>query len=290
MKRPYVIPSFLLACALVVPAVAQQAQPASSGSASTAAAQTTPPPAPSTSATPTDQEGFWGHMNPFARKKWVKKRLDPINDRLTELDQVNAKNASDIKDVDARAQAGIQKAQSTADAANQAASAAGNQAQNANNIAQGASGHVDQLNTTVGGLDTYKQISDLDIPFRGGSPTLSEDARGQLDQLAATLAGHKGYIIEMEARSPGAGAAGIQSSQRLAQSIQRYLVTEHQIPVYRMHFVALGNTPAAEADENGKPERVRKSTVHVRLMENSLAAQDTTPPHGVASATGAERP
>jgi hypothetical protein len=290
MKRPSVIPSLLLASALVVPAIAQQSQPGSNDSTSTPPPAAQQPSSSSATQTPTDKEGFWGHMNPFARKKWVKKRLDPINDRLTELDQVNAKNAADIKDVDARAQAGIQKAQSTADAANQAATAAGNQAQNANNVAQTASGHVDQLNTTVSGLDQYKQITEVDIPFRGGNPALSEDARGQLDQLASTLAGHKGYIIEMEARAPGAGAAGIQTSQRLAESIARYLVTEHQIPVYRMHYVALGNTPPAETDENGKPERVRKSTVHVRLMENSLAAQDTTSPHGVASTTGAERP
>jgi outer membrane protein OmpA-like peptidoglycan-associated protein len=240
----------------------------------------------------TDQEGFWGHMNPFARKKWVKKRLDPINDRLTELDQVNAKNASDIKDVDARAQAGIKHAQETADAANQTATTAGNQAQNASNTAQGAAGHVDQLNTTVGGLDQYRQISDFDVKFRGGSPTLSEDARGQLNQMAANLAGHQGYILELEARSPGAGATGIQSSQRLAESVERYMVTEHQIPVYRMHYVALGNTPPAPpaGDETAKPARVKTSSVHVRLMENSLAAQGSTPPHGVASTTGAERP
>src|SRR5690348_7635866 len=102
----------LLASAMAVPAVAQTAQ-------STGAPQSTPPsvqqPSPSASSANTDKEGFWGHMNPFARKKWVKKRLDPINDRLTELDEVNAKNATDIKDVDARAQAGIQHAQSTAD-------------------------------------------------------------------------------------------------------------------------------------------------------------------------------
>jgi outer membrane protein OmpA-like peptidoglycan-associated protein len=284
MKRPLVIPSFLLASALVVPSVAQQSQPSGSASTSTA------PPAAQSTQTPTDHEGFWGHMNPFARKKWVKKRLDPINDRLTELDQVNAKNAADIKDVDARAQAGIQKAQSTADAANQAATAAGNQAQNANNTAQTASGHVDQLNTTVGGLDQYKQISDIDVPFRSGSSNLTEDARGQLDQLAESLAGRKGYIIEIEARSPGTGATGIQGSQRLAESVERYLVSEHQIPVYRMHYVALGNVPPTETDENGKPVRVRKGTVHLRLMENSLAAQDSTSPHGVASTTGAERP
>jgi outer membrane protein OmpA-like peptidoglycan-associated protein len=276
----------LLASALVVPAVAQQTQP-----------QSTPPtaqqsPSAPTSSASTDKEGFWGHMNPFARKKWVHKRLDPINDRLTELDQVNAKNASDIKDVDSRAQAGIQHAQSTADAANQAATAAGTQAQSANNVAQGASGHVDQLNTTVNGLDQYHQISDVDVPFRGGTSVLSKDARGELDTMAANLAGHQGYIIEIEARAPGSGATGIQSSQRLAESIERYLLTEHQIPVYRMHFVALGNAPVAApgADDNTKPERVKKSTVHIRLMENSLAAQDSASPHGVASTTGAERP
>ena len=79
----------------------------------------------------------------MARKKWVKKRLDPINDRLTELDQVNAKNASDIKDVDARAQAGIKKAQDSADAANQVATAAGDQAKKANDTAMTASGRID---------------------------------------------------------------------------------------------------------------------------------------------------
>src|SRR5579863_3368954 len=263
----------LLASALVIPAGAQQSQP-------TTEPQSAPPAAasqqPSSATTPTDKEGFWGHVNPFARKKWVKKRLDPINDRLTELDQVNAKNASDIKDVDARAQAGIQKAQSTADSANQVATAATTQAQSANGVAQGASGHVDRINTTVNGLDQYKQINDLELTFHGGS-MLSKDAKGQLDTLAANLAGHQGYIVEIEARAPGAGAVGIQNSQKLAESVERYLVTEHQIPVYRMHYVALGNAPIETAGtDSDKPERVRKSSVHIRLMENSLAAQDTT--------------
>jgi hypothetical protein len=47
------------------------------------------------------------------------------------------------------------------------------------------------------------------------------------------------------------------------------MVTEHQIPVYRMHSVALGNAPA-DKEQNAKPVRAR--TVHIELMENSLAA------------------
>jgi outer membrane protein OmpA-like peptidoglycan-associated protein len=263
----------------------QNAQPAASqNQPSPAIDQPLPPPA---------KEGFWGRVNPFARKKWVKKQIDPINDRLTELDEVNAKNARDIKDVDARAQAGIQKAQASADAANQAAQAAGQQAQNASNTAQQASQHVDNINTTVNGLDQYHQITEAEITFRPGTTTLTSDSKEKLDQLASSLTGRDGYIVEMEAHSPGAGSVGIQNSERLAEAVKRYLVTEHQIPVYRMHAVALGNEMAMNADNTNsdqKPERVRKSSVHLVLMENSLAARAGASPQSAPAADGTAQP
>jgi outer membrane protein OmpA-like peptidoglycan-associated protein len=237
------------------------------------------------------KEGFWGRVNPFARKSWVKRQTDPLNDRLGELDEVNAKNGRDIRDVDGRAQAGIHQAQSAADAANQTATAAGTQAQQANSAAQGADIHVNRLNSTVNGLDQYKQVTEAEVAFRGGQPVLSAAARKQLDDLAASVNGHQGYILEVEAHSPAIGSVGIQNSERLAAVVKRYLVTEHQIPVYRLHSVALGNAQiAAVGDEDTKPVRVRTSSVHVRLMENSLAAHEDAPPQGAASTTGTERP
>ena len=281
----------LLASAVGLPALAQQAQPAGTP-------QDTPPvaaqqqPAASRSLTP-GREGFWGRVNPWARKKWVKKQTDPINDRLTELDALNSKNSKDIQDVDSRAQAGIRQAQSTADTANQTATAAGAQAQQAGATAQGAAGHVDQLNGTVNGLDQYHPVTEADLKFHGGLPILSADAKKQLDDLAVSLNGQHGYILEVEAHSPAAGSAGIQNSQRMAEAVKRYLLTEHQVPVYRMHAVALGNAITADAATQvpgAKPERIKISSVHVRLMENSLAAQGAAPPQGAASLTGAERP
>jgi hypothetical protein len=244
----------------------------------------------------TPKEGFWGRIYPFARKKWVKRQIDPINDRLTELDDVNAKNAAYIKDVDERAQAGIHKAQNTADTANELAMNANNQAQSANTAAQNASNHVNQINTKVNGLDQYHQASDLVIKFRGSSPVLTSDSKAALDQLASSLTGHEGYILELEAHSPMAGGAGIQSSERLAEAVKRYLVAEHQIPVYRMHSVALGNqvemasTATGDQDQNQKPERVRFSSVHLSVMENSLAAQAEASPQSAPAAAGAEQP
>jgi len=278
-----------LVTAIAIPAAAQQGQSATGS-------QDNPPSTqqPSQTAKPLNnqtKEGFWGRVNPMARKKWVKKQTDPINDRLTELDEVNAKNAKDIQDVDGRAQAGIKQAQSTAEKANEVATSASTQAQNANQVATTASGHVDQLHTTVNGIDTYKPINEVDVPFKRGSTILSDDAKQQLDGLATSLKDHKGYVVEIEGYSPARGVVGIQNSQRLTEAVKRYLV-EHDIPVYRVHAVALGNAQmASNANASADDQKpIKASSVHIRLMENSLAARDAASPQGAASTTGAERP
>ncbi len=272
----------VLASAIAVPTYAQDTQPVSDPVATD---DQSSPIAQSAAKTP--REGFWGRVNPLARKKWVNNRVDPLKGQLNELDEVNAKNGRDIQDVDGRAQAGIRRAQSAADAANQTANAAGTQAQRAHEAALRASGHVDELNSTVTGLDQYRQASELEVKFSGGQSVLSATARKQLDTFAANLAGHQGYILEIEGHSPLASTAGIQSSARMADTVKRYLVTQHQIPVYRLHSLALGNAPASD-DEDAK--LAKSSSVRIRLMENSLAAKEAASPQSVAFSTGAERP
>jgi outer membrane protein OmpA-like peptidoglycan-associated protein len=216
-------------------------------------------------------EGFWGHMNPFARKKWVNRQLSPVKDRLNELDQLTAKNANDIKDVDSRAQAGIHQAQNTADQASQTAQQASSTANQAQTTAQQASDQTSKLNTTVAGLDQYQKVSDTEIRFRPGQTALNARAKDALDQIATQLQGQKGYIVEVEGYSPARGQAGIQSSQHMADAVVRYLVTEHQIPVYRIHQVAMGN---AKIGEDGTA--TTGSVVRVSTMQNSLAALNSS--------------
>jgi outer membrane protein OmpA-like peptidoglycan-associated protein len=285
---PGQVATFALASALCVSAAAQQ--PAG-GTSNPNPSATQPSPGAQNNLSAPPKEGFWGRVNPFARKKWVNRQLEPIHGQLNELDEVNAKNANDIKDVDSRAQAGISKAQSTADAANQVATAAGQQAQQAGAIAGQASTKVDQINGTVNGLDQYSQKNTVSIAFRHGSTVLSPDDKKQLDDLAAALTGHQGYLLEVEAHAPGTGSVGIQNSNRLAEAVKRYLVVNHEIPVYRMHSVALGNAPVAAAETGDtKPTPVRTSYVELRLMENSLAAQDGTTPRLNPSQSGAVQP
>ena len=65
------------------------------------------------------REGFWGKLNPFARKKYVQRQMTPIRNRVNELDELTAANSKNIKDVDSRAQEGIRMASAKADQADQ---------------------------------------------------------------------------------------------------------------------------------------------------------------------------
>src|SRR5438105_1074355 len=173
------------------------------------------------------KEGFWGHMNPFARKKWVKRSIDPIRDRTNELDQLQAKNANDIKDVDTRAQAGINKAMMAANTADQHAADASNRANTAQTTATGAQSRAESLNGTVSNLDQYQQVTQIDVKFPKGRTSLGPQGKSDLDQIADKLGSEKGYIIEIQGYSRG----GVQSSQAMADSVARYLVTEKQVPL-----------------------------------------------------------
>jgi outer membrane protein OmpA-like peptidoglycan-associated protein len=229
------------------------------------------------------KEGFWGHMNPFARKKWVQREVDPIKDRTNELDQLQAKNANDIKDVDGRATAGINKAMMAANTADQHAADAANKATAAQSTATGASSRTDQLNGTVSNLDQYQQVTATDVKFAAGRTALGPQGKESLDDMATKLSGEKGYIIEVQ----GFSKSGVAASQAMADSVVRYLVTEHQVPLYRIYRTGLGKNTETPAD--GQEAIV--NGVRVTLLHNSLAtmgsasASNTYPAPAAPAAT-----
>jgi outer membrane protein OmpA-like peptidoglycan-associated protein len=214
------------------------------------------------------KEGFWGHMNPMARKKWVNRQVTPIKDQVNELDQLQSKNANDIKDVDSRSQAGISKAMTAANTADQHAQDASNRANSAQTLAGNASTRTDALGNTVGNLDQYQTVSQTAVPFAHGRTVLGKEGKADLDSLATTLAGEKGYIIEVQ----GYSRAGVQTSQSMADSVVRYLVTEHQVPVYRIYRTGLGKNTATPADG----EQAIVNGVRVTLLHNSLATMGSS--------------
>jgi len=263
-----------LAAVLAMPALAQttssstdQSQPAATSSQSMQSTDNSTATGKAPLAPPS-REGFWGRVNPFARKRYVQRQTEPIRDRVNELDELTSANSKQIKDVDSRAQAGIKLASDKADAADQHAIDAGNKATAAQQSAQLVTTRVQTVETVVSNIDQYKASNQTEIRFRPGQTVLSKNAKDALDQMATGVKGQHGYIIEVQGFSSGRGQAAITTSQKMAESVVRYLVLTHDIPVYRIYLVGMGNAPMATDD--AKSKRISGGRVEISLLKNDL--------------------
>jgi outer membrane protein OmpA-like peptidoglycan-associated protein len=285
MKRNAIL-ALVATAALSLPVMAQQSgasstdQTSSTQSSTTQTAQTASMDQTGQSATgkplqPPAREGFWGRVNPFARKKYVQRQTGPIRDRLNELDELTAANSKMIKDVDSRAQDGIRLASAKADVADQHATDAGNKAQLAQTTATQANTRLTSVEQVVSNIDQYKATNQTEIRFRPGQTVLSNNAKSALDDLATPLKSQRGYIVEVQGFSSGHGQAAIATSQKMAESVVRYLVLNHDIPVYRIYVVGMGNAPvqSANADDQTQGKAAKRTSggrVEISLLKNDL--------------------
>jgi outer membrane protein OmpA-like peptidoglycan-associated protein len=263
-----ILTSLLISTTLALPALSQQAATPTPAPASQTALEPLPP------QTPTD---FWDGdepnlvslvTHPFASHKYVARMTRPIKDRLQELDELTTSNAAMTKDVDARAQHGIQMVSEKTSLADQHASDATSKAQMAQMAATQASTRVSTAEQLVGNLDQYRGTAQTEIRFRPGQSVLSKQAKDALDEMATPLKDQRSYIIEVRGFSSGSVHAATAASQKMADSVVRYLVLNHQIPVYRIYVMSLGNTPV----EGTAAKHSNGGRVEISVMKNDLVS------------------
>ncbi len=211
-------------------------------------------------------------------KNYVRQQTTPLINKTNELDDLTAKNSKDIKDVDQRAQSGIQAAQASAAAADQKALAAGASADKAQMAANTASQRVDTLTNTVVNLDNYKSVADTSVHFGFNKDNLTKDAKEAIDQLAASVATTKGYIITVEGATDSVGSAdyNYDLSQRRADAVIQYLAAEKSIPAYKIYLIGLGKDKPVETNKTSAG-RAKNRRVDIHLMTNTGAADQAQP-------------
>ena len=259
-------------CLWSLAAVAQQNNNLSSNAASGGASASTSDREPLGSPRPKD---FWdgddpnlGNLitHPIANKKYVQRQVTPIRDRILELEQVTSENSGLIKDVGIRAQRGIQLASEKSGLAEQHAGDASNKAQLAQTAASEASARVSTTEQMVSNLDQYESAVQTEIRFIPGQSVLSKDAKVALDEMVEPLKEQRGYLIEVRGFAPGQGQTGIRSSQKMADSVVRYLVLTHNIPMYRIYEMNMGNAVTATEGKHSGTARVE-----ITVLKNDLA-------------------
>jgi OOP family OmpA-OmpF porin len=222
-------------------------------------------------------------------KNYVKQQTTPLINKTNELDDMTAKNSKDIKDVDARAQAGIQAVNAKTADVEQKAQAAGQSAASAQQMADAANGRVGVLTNTVANLDNYHPVAETSVKFGFNRDNLTPKAMEALDQLAGTIASTKGYIIALEGSTDSVGSAdyNYDLSQRRANSVIQYLASKYNVPAHKIYVIGLGKDKPVETNKT-KAGRADNRRVDVRLMTNTVG--DTTQPTTTPATTGQNNP
>ncbi|PYX35725.1 MAG: flagellar motor protein MotB [Acidobacteria bacterium] len=190
-------------------------------------------------------------------KNYVRQETTPLINKTNELDDLTAKNSKDIKDVDARIQAGLQQVQTKTAEVDQKALAAGKSADDAQTLANGAVQRVDKLSATVANLDNYHVVAETSVHFGFNKDNLTPKAKEALDQMATDIQNAKGYIIAVERR---------------ADSVIQYLASEHQVPAHKIYLIGLGKDKPVESNKTAQG-RAKNRRVDVRLKTNTSAGE-----------------
>lgn len=221
-------------------------------------------------------------------KNYVKQQTTPLINKTNELDDLTAKNSRDIKDVDARAQAGIAAVNAKTADVEQKAQAADQTASSAQQTADAANGRVTVLTNTVANLDNYRPVAETSVKFGFNKDNLTPESKQSLDQIAGNIASTKGYIITLEGGTDSVGPAdyNYDLSQRRANSVIQYLASKYNVPAHKMYVIGLGKDKPIETNKT-KAGRADNRRVDVRLMTNTT---DGNQPAAAPTTSGQNNP
>ena len=214
-----------------------------------------------------------------ASKNYVKSQTTPLINKTNELDDLTAKNTKDIKDVDARAQAGIAAVNAKTDAVEAKTQTASQNASQAQQTADAANSRVGVLTNTVANLDNYHAVAETSVKFGFNRDNLTDKAKEALDQLAANIASTKGYIIALEGSTDSVGSSeyNYDLSQRRANSVIQYLASKYNVPAHKIYVIGLGKDKPVESNKTATG-RADNRRVDVRQMTNTVSGTATGNP------------
>jgi OOP family OmpA-OmpF porin len=207
-----------------------------------------------------------------ATKKYVTKTTDPIRDHVNQVasqanqqgeqigqqgDQLK-KQASDLDRNQTEINANKERAMAADGRAGDALQKAGDAMQKSDQNGR----DLTELRQTVANLDDYKPAGTVAVPFAFNRDVLTPQAKEELDHLITDKTALKRFFIAVEGYTDKVGTVKYNNalSKRRADAVVQYLVAKHDIPVYRIHEIGLGEEKPADEGKgraaNAKNRRV----------------------------------
>ena len=180
-----------------------------------------------------------GGSTACATKKFVRTSVGEVNEKvdsqgraIEETQERVRKNEGRITEVDSKAAAAGQAAQAANDAASAAHSAA-------NEVGTRVT-EIDKQNRRL----VYEVVLSEDSGnFKFGKTILPDEAKQKIDEVVSQLKQDpKNVWIEIEGHTDNVGPKTVNEKVGLerAQSVQRYLYEQYQIPLHKMNVISYG--------------------------------------------------
>jgi outer membrane protein OmpA-like peptidoglycan-associated protein len=219
-----------------------------------------------------------------ATKKYVRNTTAPVQAKVDQVGEQTQKQGQDIQEnkqkiqqVDDKAQTGISAAKEramTADnhageamnRANQVGTELGGKIDTTNQKLAETDSNLSKLRSVVDNLDDYKLAGETSVPFRFDKHTLDDASRQELDKLVASVGNAKRYFIAVEGFTDKTGTVAYNEelSRKRADAVAQYLVAKHDIPVYRIHMIGLGDEKPVDMGK-GRAARAKNRRVEVKI-------------------------
>jgi len=220
----------------------------------------------------------------------IQAKVDQVGDQVTHDGQQIVDTRNQVKQLDEKTQNGISAAQERASTADQHASLADQHAGDAMNRANQAAQLGEQnsqavnvlrsdFKSAIANLDDYKLQTSAAVPFQFGQYALTVGAKQDLDKLADEVKASRRFFIAVEGYTDSTGSKAYNSalSRRRADAVVTYLVAKHDIPVYRIQMVGLGDEKPVEEGRN-RAARAKNRRVEVKVFSaDSASAQMANP-------------
>jgi outer membrane protein OmpA-like peptidoglycan-associated protein len=142
-----------------------------------------------------------------------------------------------------------------------------NKANDASSLANQDSEEIKSLRQVVSNLDDYKPVGDLTIPFAFNKFTLTDKDRTDLDSMVDNASKNKRYFIAVEGFTDSTGSREYNESlsRKRADAVTEYLVAKHDIPIYRIHMIGLGQEKPVD-DGHTRAARAKNRRVEIKVF------------------------
>lgn len=201
-----------------------------------------------------------------ATKNYVKQSITPVDQKIDQVDKSSqSRDSTQVAD--------INKTNQVVDENEKKLSATTEVAMTADNEAKGAIAKTNQnakdlndLRNVVANIDDYKPAGQTVVHFAIAKDTLSKDEKAKLDDVAKQITSQSRYFITVMGFTDQTGdqAFNDRLSRARAEQVISYLVGSHDIPVYRIHMVGLGDQKLID-EGKGKEARAASRRVEITV-------------------------